>query len=302
MAPHDRAPVLVTGATGKTGTRVVAQLRQWNVPTVALVHREDARSESLRSIGATIVVGDFADIASLRRATAGVRAVYLCLPPEATLLEWTATFIAAARSQDVRRVVNMSQIHVREGHASPLTRQHWLAERLLDLAAVGAVHLRTTFFAEGYLILGAPALRAALPLCLPFGKGKVAPVACADVGRVAAAILSHPDREWHDTYTVTGPALLDHDDIARVFSAVSGRPITYVDTPLEAWRAAALGAGLPPFLVEHFSRTAEDLSRGMFEQVTDVVARIGGTRPIPFDEALRAAGPIETPAEHPLSA
>jgi hypothetical protein len=40
----------------------------------------------------------------------------------------------------------------------------------------------------------------------------------------------------------------------------------------------------------------------MFEQVTDVVARIGGTRPIPFDEALRAASRIETPAEHPLSA
>ncbi len=302
MAPYEPAPVLVTGATGKTGMHVVAHLRRCNVPTIALVHHDDARAQALRSIGATTVAGDFADVASLRRAMRGARAVYLCLPPEPTLLEWTAIAVDAARSQQVRRVVNMSQLHVREAHPSPLTRQHWQAERMLDLAGLGAVHLRTTFFAEGYLILGAGSLQAAQPLCLPFGAGKVAPVACADVGRVAAAILSEPDRQRNATYTLTGPALLDHEDVARVFSTLTGRSVTYVDAPVEAWSAAALAAGLPPFLVDHFSRTAEDVSRGTFAQVTDVVARVGGTEPIPFDDALRHAFRIESPAVQPISA
>jgi uncharacterized protein YbjT (DUF2867 family) len=44
--------ILVTGATGKTGAAVVAQLRENDWPVRAIVRRRDQRSEKLDRLGA----------------------------------------------------------------------------------------------------------------------------------------------------------------------------------------------------------------------------------------------------------
>jgi nucleoside-diphosphate-sugar epimerase len=43
--------ILVTGATGKTGSLVVAELLKAGYPVRAMVHREDARSGRLKALG-----------------------------------------------------------------------------------------------------------------------------------------------------------------------------------------------------------------------------------------------------------
>jgi NAD(P)H dehydrogenase (quinone) len=50
--------ILVTGATGKTGSVVVAELLKAGYPVRALVHREDGRSGRLKALGAEIAVAD----------------------------------------------------------------------------------------------------------------------------------------------------------------------------------------------------------------------------------------------------
>ena len=50
--------MLVTAATGKTGTAVTRQLLEKGYPVTALVRREDTRSAALAKAGATIVIGD----------------------------------------------------------------------------------------------------------------------------------------------------------------------------------------------------------------------------------------------------
>ena len=42
-------------------------------------------------------------------------------------------------------MVNMSQLPARPDHASPASRQHWLAERLLDWSGIGVTHMRPIF-------------------------------------------------------------------------------------------------------------------------------------------------------------
>ena len=64
--------VLVTGATGKIGGAVAAQLLEKGVPTRALVHRDDARSARLRALGAETVVADIFDIQQVQAAVDGV--------------------------------------------------------------------------------------------------------------------------------------------------------------------------------------------------------------------------------------
>ena len=48
--------IIVTGATGKTGSVVVTELLMAGYPVRALVHREDGRSTRLKAQGAEIAV------------------------------------------------------------------------------------------------------------------------------------------------------------------------------------------------------------------------------------------------------
>ena len=73
--------ILVTGATGKTGAPVVQQLLERGYHVRALVHRIDDRSQRLSELGADVVVGDFHDLHSVRKAMKGVGRVYFCYPP-----------------------------------------------------------------------------------------------------------------------------------------------------------------------------------------------------------------------------
>ncbi len=74
--------ILVTGATGKTGTPVIDQLVERGYPVRAFVHRLADRSSHLSDLGAEVVVGDFHDLASVRGALKGVDRVYFCYPPQ----------------------------------------------------------------------------------------------------------------------------------------------------------------------------------------------------------------------------
>jgi NAD(P)H dehydrogenase (quinone) len=279
--------VLVTGASGKTGICVVQELLRKGFPVRAFVHRNDHRSEGLKAMGADVITGDFFNLSDLRSAMDGATGAYLCFPPADRLLEATTNFAVAARDNGLKMVVNLSQLHAREGHPSPLTRQHWLGERVLDWADVGATHLRATFFSEGYLIVAATSIAGEGRFYLPFGNGKAAPVSCKDVARVAVGVFQEPARYAGNIYKVTGAALMTQADVAATFTAVLRQNVEYVDAPVERWREMAEHAGFSPFLIDHFSCAAEDYKKGCFEAVTDVVCEIGGHSPEPFDAFVR---------------
>jgi uncharacterized protein YbjT (DUF2867 family) len=54
--------IIVTGATGKTGSVVVADLLKAGYPVRAMVRREDGRSAWLKAQGAEIAVADMSDV------------------------------------------------------------------------------------------------------------------------------------------------------------------------------------------------------------------------------------------------
>jgi NAD(P)H dehydrogenase (quinone) len=301
MSPkkHDKPQILVTGAAGKTGAAAVEQLLERHVPVRALVRRIDDRSAKLESLGAEIFVGDLLDLQSVRNAMRGVRRVYFVYPPLGEqLLESTAIVAVAARDAGVEALVNLSQISAREDARSPLSRQHWLSENIFDWADIGAVHLRPTFFAENLVMFGAETIAAQGKLYLPYKNEKHAPVAASDIARVATAILADPALHVGERYVVTGPQDLDGTEIARLFSRELGRPIEYVDIPVDAWGEALAGVtDMSDSLVTHLKAVALDYQDGIFRGESDVVERIGGRPPVALDAFIRQLRPLFEPDE-----
>ncbi len=281
--------ILVTGATGKTGANVVEQLIERGFPVRALTRGHDQRSKRLERLGADIVIGDFLDLQSVRRAMKDVSRVYFCYPPEGDrLVDATTNVAVAARDEGVEALVNMSQISAREDSESPLARHHWLSENIFDWADVGAVHIRPTFFAELLYILGGQSIAQDGKLYLPYGQERHAPVAAADIARVVVGILADPTLHIGERYVVTGPRNMTIAEMAKVLSSELGRPVEYVDLPNEAWgKVLSERVGLPEFLVRHLTAVAEDHKNGVFSAQTDVVKRIGGQDPQSLEDFAR---------------
>jgi NAD(P)H dehydrogenase (quinone) len=279
---------LVTASTGKTGSQVVRELVARQARVRAFVHQIDARSDALAKIGVEVLAGDLLDVNAVRQATRGVSGVYFCYPPEDRLLEATTLFALSAKDSGVPAVVNLSQYHAREGHPSALTRQHWLAERVLDSSNIGARHLRANFFMEVYSLVCRESITNMNKIFLPHGNGAVASVSTRDIGRVVAEILMHPERHPDSIIKLTGPDSYTQSEAARVFSSVLNRHIEYIDMPSELWRAVGEQQGLSPFLLDHLCRAADDVKAGNFAEPTSEVMRITSEAPITLEKFVAA--------------
>jgi len=281
--------ILVTGSTGKTGSAVVRQLLDRGYPVRATVRRRDERADELESLGAEVVVADFHDLHSMRGAMEGAGRVYFVYPPQgARLIEATTIAATAARDAGVRGFVNMSQISARQDSDSPLARQHWLSEGILDWADVGAIHIRPTFFAEMLHILGAKTIATEGKLYLPYGDERHAPVAADDIARVVVGLLTDPEPHVGERYVLTGPKNMTVAEMASVLSEELGTAVEYVDLPLDVWGDAISGVeGLNEFAVTHLKAVAVDHQNGIFSGETDVVERIGGQPPLSLPDFIR---------------
>src|ERR1700741_4774886 len=169
--------VLVTGATGKIGGAVAAQLLEKGVPTRALVQRDDWRSARLRALGAEIAVADMYDIQQVAAAVDGVDRLFFNPPYHPHALDSAVAFAVAARRSGVEAVVALGQWLSSPEHPSLMTRHHWLIDKLFELLPDTAhIAVDPGWFADNYLnLLPVAAQLGVLPG--PTGGGRKDPPA-----------------------------------------------------------------------------------------------------------------------------
>src|SRR6201992_1229823 len=206
--------ILVTGATGRIGGAVATQLLEKGVPTRAMVHRDDARSARLRSLGAEVVVADMFDVQQVQAAMDGIDRLYFNPPYHPHALDSAVAFAVAARRSGVEAVVVLGQWLASPDHPSLSTRQAWLTGKLFELLPDTAhVAVDPGFFADNYMQLVPMAAQLGV-LPSPTGARRNAPPSNEDIARVAVGALLEPDRHDGSAYRPTGPALLSGADIA----------------------------------------------------------------------------------------
>jgi uncharacterized protein YbjT (DUF2867 family) len=193
-------------------------------------------------------------------------------------------------------LVDMSQMTVSQMTATSTAeshqqRLHWLAEQVFDWSGLPLTHIRPTSFLDNPLFttLAAQSIRESGTIALPFGNGRTSPVAVDDVARVVATVLSDPAPHVGHVYELTGPRTVDMTEMAEEFSRALGRPVSYVDVPLDRWRAEVLAkAGLPPYTEQHIATMARLHRENRYDRATDDVERLTGV-PARTIEAFVAA-------------
>jgi len=266
--------ILVTGATGKTGSIVVAELRNANYPVRAMVHREDGRSAQLRAHGAEIAVADMSDVERIADALTDVQRAYYCPPFDPYMIQGAVAFAMAARESRLEHIVGMTQWLSSPSHPALMTRQHWLVDRLFSMTP-GVAHtiVRPGFFADAYLELtGVAANLGVFPWV--FGSSRNAPPSNEDIAQVAVSALMDPARHAGKSYRPTGPELLSGQDMANAIGRAVGRSVRAVPTPAWMFLKGARMLGIPIDILSSVRFYIDDHRRGAFDlgaPTTDVL-------------------------------
>ena len=300
---HHKPRILVTAATGKTGTAVARQLLDKGYPVTAMAHRKDSRSAALANAGATIAVGDLIEPDDLRHAMQGVQRAYFAAPWTPTQLHGAMNFAVAAADAKLEAVVAVTQWLAQPNHPSVATRQSYLTDRIFDwMPGVDTVTVNTGWFADNYMgVLPMAAQLGIFPFRL--GNAKVAPVSSEDIARVAVGALVNPAPHVGRYYRPTGPELLGPEQLAATFAKVFGRSVKYQELSERMFFKAVKSAGLTvhPHHMAQLRYYIEDYRRGSFSvgAVNDTVREVGGSAPEDFETIVRRhadSDPMSTPS------
>ncbi len=207
--------ILVTGATGNVGRRVVTALVNAGVRVRALTRTS---SKALFPAGVEVVEGDLSRPLSIAPAFRGVERMYL-FPAPATARQ----VVALAKESGVRRIVVLSSGAVEYGAD---TKFHLPVEQAVQDSGLEWTHIRPGEFMLNKLWLWGPSIRAERDVRDPFPDAAWYPVHEQDVADAAALVLT-ADRYAYKAYTLNGPELISHREQAQAISQAIGSAIRF---------------------------------------------------------------------------
>lgn len=238
------AKVLVTGATGNTGSLIVKQLLERGV-AVRVLARDEGRAEALRQQGAEVVLGDLDVPSTLSAAVDGVDKVYLVTWNGPTAEQQRKNVVAAARRTGTAHIVVGGAL----GPKSRITDQIDSANRFLEESGLPWTILQPTFFMQNLLAAREPIAQGGLYWDL--GEGRVPAIDVRDIADVAVAVLLGSGHEGR-TYDLTGPEAVAFSDMAAVLSRELGHEVRYTAVPTEAAKQFLMSLGFPEWIADGF--------------------------------------------------
>jgi len=251
--------VLVAGATGTTGSEVVAQLVAGGVEVRAMT-RSQERVAALRRPGIEAVASAFDDPAALRAAFDGVGAAYLVTPSAAGMAGTEGAFAQAAAEAGAH-LVKLSVLGASLDASLRLARMHAESE-----AAIEALGGSWTFVQPNGFMQNDLAWAAQVPsgtIAGPVMDASWSIVDVRDVAAVAVAALTAPAAHRGRRIRVTGPQARTPRDRARALAEILGRDLTVVDVPIPVFKEQLRGWGVPDWEVEGLGELFELYARGL---------------------------------------
>jgi uncharacterized protein YbjT (DUF2867 family) len=264
--------ILVIGSTGTIGSLVVQGLAKQGAKVSAMVRQV---GKAALPAGVDGVVGDLADVASLRKAMTGVRTLFLlnALAPDEVTQSLQA--LNVAREAGIERIVYLSVINADKYPDVPHFTGKHTVERMIEQLELPATILRPAYFMQNDISIQ-PVIAGYGVYPMPIGSKGVAMVDARDIADIAVAELLRRDRAADAlplvTLDVAGPELFTGETAAAAWSHALGRTINYGGNDVAAFEAQLTQNHVPAWM-------AYDLSL--------MVARIQQVGQIPAEGAVQ---------------
>ncbi|MFF5487442.1 NAD(P)H-binding protein [Streptomyces virginiae] len=265
-------PILVLGSTGKTGSRVAAQLRQ---------RGHEVRGASRKGP----VTFDWTDENTWEQVLDGAGAAYLVDSQLPDAAESMRSFTRLAVASGVERLVLLSARDwvVAEGE------EKLPCERAVRESGARWTILKPSWFFQNFD--EDPFIRAQVQggeVVMSAGDGVEPFIDAEDIAAVAVAALTE---EGHggQAYELSGPRLLSLDSVVDEITRATGRVVTYRPLPPEEFAVHAGSQGVPEEFVGLLNLLYGWIAEGRFATLADGVQRVLGREPRDVADYVRRA-------------
>ncbi len=261
-------PILVIGATGKTGLRVANQLEAKGLPV-----RRGSRNADIPF--------DWEAPETWAPALTGVKSAYVTYFPDLAFpgaVEKVAALCETAKTTGLEHIVLLSGRG--EHHAR-------LGEEAIKASGIPYTLVRSAWFAqnfsEGYL--REPVLGGVLPMP---GGDIAEPI--IDIDDIADVVVAALTEEGHigELYEVTGPRLMTFAQMADTLSEATGKPVQHIPITFEDFHANVAAVG-GDFVADVFTAIARETLDGRNAHTCDGVMRALGRAPRDFADFAASA-------------
>ena len=277
--------LLVTGATGKFGSKVVETLLK-TVPAsqLAVSVRNPEKAEELRARGVEIRQGDFDHPETLDAAFAGVDRLLLVSADgdNETRIRQHANAVAAAERAGVGFIAYTSLANAQESQ-NLFAPTHQATEEAILKTGIPYSFLRNNWYLENE-ISSIQGVLAGAPWITSAENGKVGWALQQDYAEAAAAVLSGKGHE-NTIYELSGK-VLTQEEIAAALGSVLGKEITVQQVDDATYADIMQAAGVPDFVIPILVEIQRSIRVGSLDVESNDFEKLLGRPATPINEGL----------------
>jgi uncharacterized protein YbjT (DUF2867 family) len=296
--------IVITGATGKTGSKVAAKLLERG-ETVRVVGRSAERLEPFREKGAETAVGDQCDVSFMTQTLTGADALYLLIPPKIDAEDFrtyyhtvTDAAVDAILMSGIGKVVFLSSLGGdKAGGTGPVVGLHDAEEALKTLKNVDIVFLRPAYFMENTLgMMEMITTRSITGGSMP-GHIKMPVAATEDIADKAVELLVDRSFTGHTSVEIISDRI-SFDEIARILGRTLDIPsLRYMEFSDSDTIVAFMGMGFSRSVASSYVELMHGIADGLVKTQDHEPEHLSGK--IRFtDFARQVFKPAFTAAKH----
>jgi NAD(P)H dehydrogenase (quinone) len=277
--------LLVTGATGKLGSKIVETLLKTvpaNELTVSV--RKPEKAEELKALGVEIRQGDFDHAETLTMAFKGIDRLLIISADgdNETRIRQHTNAVDAAKKSQVKFIAYTSLANASESSLF-LAPVHRTTEEAIRKTGIPYSFLRNNWYLENELgniqgvLTGAPWVTSA-------GNGKVGWALQQDYAEAAAAVLSGNGHE-NTIYELSGKPMTQAE-IVSILGTVWGKEVAIQQVDDTTYGNIMKGVGVPEFVVPMLVAIQKSIRDGALDIENNDFEKLLGRKVTPINEAL----------------
>ncbi len=247
------AKVLLTGATGYVGGRLLPLLIDANHQVRCLTRRETTKN-SLSREGVEVVVGSALDIGSLEQALVGIETAYYFIHSMGDTEDFEKTdrlaadnFAQACSNQKVKRIVYLGGLGDPSDKLSKHLRSRQEIGDILRTSTASVIEFRASIIigsgSLSFEMIRALVERLPVMVCPKWVRVLAQPISIEDVLSYLVEVLEHPIIE-SQLYEIGGPEQVSYGEIMRRYAKQRKLRRMMVPVPLLTPYLSSLWLGL----------------------------------------------------------
>ncbi len=277
--------ILVTGATGKLGSKVVESLLK-SIPAseLAVSVRNPEKAEGLRDSGVEVRYGDFDHRETLENTFRGIDRLLIISADgdNETRIRQHTNAVQAAERAGVKFIAYTSLANATDSKIL-IAPPHVATEAAIIKTGISYSFLRNNWYLENELgsIQGAI---AGAPWITSSGEGKVGWALQQDYADAAAAVLVGNGHE-NTVYELSGP-LLTQEELASSLGNVLGKAVPVQQVSDEKYAEIMKGLGVPDLMIPFVAGIQASIRNGSLEVASNDFEKVLSRPVTPINEAL----------------